>query len=128
MVMNNDNHDNHNSYEAVPSEIIIRKLTRIETVLLGVEGTDAKGLVGDVKYIRTVNESHATRLDEYGEQIAMINARCAERGVCPPEQPVDRRKRFKENVKAGGILVAILGVVTGFIYLVIEIVKRTPTP
>ncbi len=36
---------------AWPSDIILSKLARLETVILGVEGSEDKGMAGDVKIL-----------------------------------------------------------------------------
>lgn len=113
-------HDNHKT----PDEIIITKLTRIETVLLGVAGTEDGGLVSDVKYVRKVSETHGIRLDAYGEDIAAINARCKERTNCPPLSPEEVRavkeytSKWKRNLKTGGILTSILGAIAAIAYAI----------
>ncbi len=111
---------NHKS----PEEVIITKLSVIETVLLGVAGTDDKGLVGDVKYVRQVSETHATRLDTYGEAIVAINTRCEERTGCAPMTPAEIKEvreynsKWKRNLKTGGILTAILGAIAAIAYAI----------
>lgn len=99
---------NHKS----PEEVIITKLSVIETVLLGVAGTDEKGLVGDVKYFRQVSETHASRLDFVGKSIVAINTRCEERTGCAP------MSQWKRNLKTGGILTAILGAIAAVAYAI----------
>jgi len=107
-----------------PDGIIITKLTRIETVLLGVAGTDDGGLVSDVKYMRRLSETHATRLDEHGEAIVAINTRCEERTGCAPMTPADIKEvraynsQWKRNLKTGGILTAILGAIAAIAYAI----------
>lgn len=39
-------------------EIILDKLTRLETVLLGVPGTDSKGMAGDIKSLLAITGNH----------------------------------------------------------------------
>ena len=39
-------------------DIILNKLTRLETVLLGVEGTDSRGMAGDIKTLTATVGNH----------------------------------------------------------------------
>lgn len=53
-------------------KLVIRKLTTLETVILGVQDTDNRGLVGDIKEIKeslAVVRTHET-------EIALIKQRC----------------------------------------------------
>ena len=92
---------------------ILTKVTRIETVLLGVPDTEDGGLVGDVKRIRKDTEKQARELSDHGEAIARIDARCEERTECVPG------KRWK----TGGKYTAVIGGFSALIYAIVDLIR-----
>ena len=67
-----------------------RKLTRIETVLLGVEGTGEQGLVGKVEQIRQSQQTLEHVVGEQQGRLNLIDERCEERHN-PGQQKNSRR-------------------------------------
>ena len=41
-----------------PSDVILKKLERLETVILGVPGTDSRGMAGDMKVLTATVGNH----------------------------------------------------------------------
>ena len=113
-----------------PSDIIISKLTRIETVLLGVPGTDDGGLVTDMKIMRELCVKQATEISDHSEAIVRINTRCEERTGCAPLTPAEVKgvransSRIKEKVKSGGQYTAIFGGISALLYVITEWIKQ----
>jgi hypothetical protein len=121
--------------------LIFRKLVRIETVLLGVPGTDSKGLVHEITIINARCESHTKLIAQAVQENATLKARCDERcliakpgsngnipggAMGPTEGPGDSTEAPKNNrgkVKKAGIITGILSGVAAIIYAVIELCK-----
>ena len=93
-------------HELTHDELILKKITRLEVGLFGVEGTDSRGLAGDIRDFKASFISITTR-------VTAVETRCEERtaaGAVPCE-PVKTSK--KEIAKAGGY--GGIGIVIGFV-------------
>ncbi len=107
------------------SEVILTTVAEIKTVLLGVPGTEDGGLVGDVRCIRRETTAQATVLNEHGEIIATIVARCDERhGTAPINTGEARRLRFTtSDLKKQWKIGSLITVMSALIYIVVEFIK-----
>ena len=91
-------------HELTHDELVLKKITRLEVGLFGVEGTDSRGLAGEIRDFRLT-------VTTITKEIAVIQAKCEERHGTGRENSSAALKEVSSGRKWGfvGSLIITIG-------------------
>lgn len=104
-------------------ELVLKKITRLEVGLFGIEGTDSRGLAGEIRDFKTAVTS-------ISERVTVVETRCEERtatGDCAPVTSISKKDMAKAGGIGGGIGI-VLGVLLDWLRYWLTSGRGGPSP